>query len=172
MYLAAGVYLYVAPSYPRILFLPLWDGEVGKIFISTAWGSTSGGTRSFLRKNLLKHCIHLVKKHEGLILTRSLEWCILNVKRSKIPRSLLPGSARSTPNPKTNGSTPILIVKTMVSFSNHVNDERDNITVFFDNYFATTLIRGNFTLTDSLYWFFQKYRQFPKFGCLFAPIAK
>jgi hypothetical protein len=47
----------------------------------------------------------------------------LNIKRSKIPRSLLPGSARSTPNPKTDGSTPILVVKThySVSFSHHLN---------------------------------------------------
>jgi hypothetical protein len=60
-----------------------------KIFISTARGSTSGGTRSFVRKNLLKHCIQLVRKHEGLILTRSLEYCFFNIKRSKIPRSLL-----------------------------------------------------------------------------------
>ncbi len=38
-----------------------------KISISTARGSTSGSTRSFLRKNLLNYCIQLVRKHEGIV---------------------------------------------------------------------------------------------------------
>jgi hypothetical protein len=38
--------------------------------------------------------------------------------------------------------------------------KRDNITVFFDNYFATTLIRGNFPLTDYCSDFFKNIANF------------
>jgi hypothetical protein len=68
------------PGHPLIQALPISQGQFinfifptfemvrsAKISISTVRGSTSGGTRSFLRQNLLKHCIQLVRKHGGMI---------------------------------------------------------------------------------------------------------
>ncbi len=58
------------PGHPLIQALPISQGQLinftfasfemvrsTKISISTARGSTSGGTRSFLRKKLLKRCV-------------------------------------------------------------------------------------------------------------------
>jgi hypothetical protein len=62
------------PGHPLIQALPISQGQLFAFFemvrsaiisFLTARGSTSGGTRSFLQKNLLKHCIQLVRKHEG-----------------------------------------------------------------------------------------------------------
>ncbi len=44
-----------------------------KIFISTAEGQPAAALAAFCEKTLLKHCIQIVRKHEGLVLTRSLE---------------------------------------------------------------------------------------------------
>ncbi len=49
------LYLFAIAHFLRLclhfLFLPLWDGEVGKNIYFERRGSTNGGTRSFLRKN-------------------------------------------------------------------------------------------------------------------------
>ncbi len=76
----------------------------------------------------------------------------MNIKRSKIPRSLLTGSARSRPNPKTDGSTYIFIIH-YFCYPFHIASmlKRDNITLFIENCFATTFSRDNFTLVTDFF---------------------
>jgi hypothetical protein len=90
----------------------------------TARGSTNGGTRSFFRKKFAL-TLHLARKETWSDFNIEFGIVHLNIKLSKIPHSLLPDSARFTPKHKTDGSTPILIVKThySLSFSNHVKAE-------------------------------------------------
>jgi hypothetical protein len=65
-------------KFEHVIFASFEIVRPAKIYILTARGSTSGGTRSFLRNNYA----------QTLIESRKFEECILNIERSKIPRSL------------------------------------------------------------------------------------
>ena len=148
-----------------------------KIFISTARGSTSGGTRSFWRKKFAQ-TLHPARKKTWRS-DFNKEFGIVHFEHQTIENTALPATWLRQVNPqpqnrrerayshRQNALFRVPILFTPPQCWNEIISPYSLITTS-----QRRFLELNFTLTDSLYWFFQKYRQFSKFGCVFAPIAK
>ena len=146
-----------------------------KIFISTARGSTSGGTPSFLRKNFAQ-TLHPDRKATWRS-DFNKEFGIVHFEHQTIENTALPATWLRQVNPQPQNrrerayshrqNALFGILFTPPQCWNEIISPYSLITTS-----QRRFLELNFTLTDSLYWFFRKYRQFSKVGCVFAPIAK